>query len=147
MIRELVRLRARNQLTLPAEIAEKLGVEPGSLLELTTTEDGHIELRHAQVVMAGTPEAERERRMAEEDVREGRYITFKNSSEMRQYMNEQRSQETAQKLAEQLEELQQRMQCMHVELSDTRAAIQKIGSGGFGLEAGRSSKVGEAKVR
>ena len=61
MIRELIRLRDRNQITLPSEIAERLSVEPGALLELILEpEHDYLELRRAEVVRAGTSQAERE---------------------------------------------------------------------------------------
>jgi bifunctional DNA-binding transcriptional regulator/antitoxin component of YhaV-PrlF toxin-antitoxin module len=83
MIRELVRLRNRNQITLPAEIVEKLAIGPGALLELILSPEGdHVELRHAQVVRAGTPGAERELKWAKEDVKEGRFSTFANPQEL-----------------------------------------------------------------
>jgi AbrB family looped-hinge helix DNA binding protein len=127
MLRELVRLRDRNQLTLPSEIAEKLDLKPGSLVELSVSEAGHVELRAAHIVTAGTPAAQREEGRAEQDVREGRSVTLNGSAEVRQHMRQLRSQQEAQNLAEQLDALQQRMQNIHLELNDTQAAIKRIG--------------------
>jgi len=140
MIRELVRLRNRNQLTLPSGISEKLGLKPGSLLELIVSDEGHVEIRHARVVTSGTPEAHREEARAEEDIRQGRYVALKGSEDARDYMRQQRSQQAARKLAEQLEALQERMQCINVELNDTQVAIRAIGAGG-------RAHVQEEKVR
>jgi bifunctional DNA-binding transcriptional regulator/antitoxin component of YhaV-PrlF toxin-antitoxin module len=103
-----VRLRERNQLTLPTEIAEKLSVEPGSLLELVLSGD-HVELRHAQVVRAGTPEAKRAEERAREDIREGRFLTFANPDEFALYMKQTREQETKE-LQLQVEALQEQVQ-------------------------------------
>ncbi len=131
MIRELVRLRNRNQLTLPTAVSEKLGIQPGSLLELTVSDAGHVELRHARVVTAGTTEAKREEARAEKDVSEGRFVTLKGSEDVRQHMRQLRGQETARKLAEEVEALQQRMESIDVAVKSTRAAIQEIGAAGW----------------
>jgi AbrB family looped-hinge helix DNA binding protein len=126
MFRELVRLRNRNQLTLPTEITRQLGLEPGSLLELIVSDAGHVELRHAHVVTAGTPEAQREEAMAEENIQQGRYVTLNGSEGVREYMRQQRLQEYTRKMAEKVAALQQRMHSIHAELNDTQTAIEEI---------------------
>jgi len=98
VLRELVRLRDRNQVTLPSAIAAKLSVRPGDLLELILTEKGHVELRHARVVVAGTDEAAREERLAMNDVREGKYSTFNTPQEFDRYVD--RLREQAEKIDE-----------------------------------------------
>lgn len=133
MLHELVKLRERNQLTLPAEIAEKLGVKPGSLLELLVSEDGLVELRHARVVTAGTHEAEQEEARAARDIQEGRYIALQGSKEVREHMRQKRAQQaaraSAQQLAERIEALQKQMHGFTVELNDTKDLIRQIGTG------------------
>jgi AbrB family looped-hinge helix DNA binding protein len=128
MFRDLVRLRKRNQLTLPAEVTEKLGITEGALLELVMTDEGHVELRHARVVRAGSSEAEREESNAGEDVIEGRFTALQGSKEAREYMRQKRQQETARKLEEQLDTLRERMQIIDLELNSTKTAIRDLGS-------------------
>jgi len=83
MIRQLVRLRDRNQITLPSEVAERLSAKPGSLLELVMDpENDWVELRRAEVVRAGTPQVERELKEAKEDIKEGRFETFDNPEDL-----------------------------------------------------------------
>jgi bifunctional DNA-binding transcriptional regulator/antitoxin component of YhaV-PrlF toxin-antitoxin module len=108
----LVRLRERNQLTLPAEIAEELAVEPGSLLELVLERDGdgvHVELRHAQVVRANTHQAKLSEQRARKDIQEGRFSTFANPDELALDMKQTRDAE-AKQLRAQVEDLQEQMQ-------------------------------------
>jgi bifunctional DNA-binding transcriptional regulator/antitoxin component of YhaV-PrlF toxin-antitoxin module len=108
----LVRLRERNQLTLPSEIADQLKVEPGSLLELifeTGDEGPRVELRHAEVVRAGTRAAKQSEERAKKDIREGRFTTYANTAELAEHMKQKREDE-AKDLRAQLEEMQQQMQ-------------------------------------
>jgi len=112
MSSHLVRLRERNQLTLPAEVADKLGVGPGSLLELileTDDEGTQVELRRAEVVRAGTREARRSEQRARKDIREGRFVTYANSEELAVHMKQTRDEE-AKRLRAQIEEMQEQMQ-------------------------------------
>jgi AbrB family looped-hinge helix DNA binding protein len=69
MNRALVRLRDRNQITLPAEVISRLGIQAGDWLELTVTNLNCVQLRPAQIVTAGTPEAEQLEQSAAENVR------------------------------------------------------------------------------
>ena len=45
MNRALVRLRDRNQITLPAEVVSGLGIEAGEWLELTVSNSNCVQLR------------------------------------------------------------------------------------------------------
>jgi bifunctional DNA-binding transcriptional regulator/antitoxin component of YhaV-PrlF toxin-antitoxin module len=107
MIRELVRLRNRNQMTLPAEMAERLSLKPGALLELVLDpENNRIELRRAEVVRAGTPEAKREEQAALEAIKAGRFKTFASIEEFSRDMKETRAKVA---LEERVESLQQQL--------------------------------------
>ena len=108
----LVRLRERNQLTLPSEIADRLGVEPGSLLELILDVDDEgtqVELRHAEVVRAGTREARRSEQRARKDIREGRFTTYASTEELAAHMKQKRDDE-AKELRVKIAEMQEQMQ-------------------------------------
>ncbi len=116
MSSHLVRLRERNQLTLPSELAEKLAVAPGSWLELILGADGdgtRVELRHAQVVRAGTPQAKRQEQAALEDIKQGRFSTFANPGELARDLEERRAkaemEERIDSLQARVDELMQRM--------------------------------------
>lgn len=110
MIRELVRLRDRNQITLPAEIAEHLSVEPGALLELILEpEHDYLELRRAEVVRAGTPQAKREEKWAKADIKAGRFKTFANSEEFARDLQKSRDESRAREQQERIEILEQQV--------------------------------------
>ena len=110
MIRQLVRLRDRNQITLPAEITERLSVEPGSLLELIfDPAHGLVELRHAEVVRAGTPQAEREERWAREDIKAGRFTSYASPEELALDLGKSAA---AVQLQDQMQALQKQLQDM-----------------------------------
>src|ERR1019366_2644942 len=110
MIRELVRLRDRNQITLPAEIAEHLSVEPGALLELILSPDqDYLELRRAEGGRAGTPQAAREEQWAKEDIKAGRFSTFANPEELARSLHKSREAAELQEQREKIEILQEQV--------------------------------------
>lgn len=112
MSSHLVRLRERNQLTLPPEIADQLKVKPGALLELifeADDEGAHVELRPAEVVRAGSRAAKRSEERAKKDIQEGRFTTYANTAELAEHMKQKRENE-AREMRAQLEEMQQQVQ-------------------------------------
>ena len=112
-------------------MVERLGIKPGSLLELLVSEDGWVKLRHARVVTAGTAEAEEEEANAERDIREGRYIALQGSKGVREHMREKRAEQaartSAQQIAERIEALQEQVRGFTLELNDTKVLIKQIG--------------------
>ena len=64
--RKFIRVRDRNQITLPAEVLEGLPIAVGDFLEVTRTERG-LELKPTRLVTVGTPAAEREDKEAEQE--------------------------------------------------------------------------------
>jgi AbrB family looped-hinge helix DNA binding protein len=91
MRRKLVRVRERNQITLPTKVTEALHLQPGDYLEFLPTPTG-MEVRHARIATAGTPEAEAGERRALEDVAAGRFRTFDTAQEMMQHLKRRRAQ-------------------------------------------------------
>ena len=87
MNRALVRLRDRNQLTLPAEVISRLGLEAGDWLELTVSNLNCVQLRPARIVTADTPEAEELERAAAENVRQKNYSTFRSPEEFDRHLD------------------------------------------------------------
>ena len=79
MLRKVVRLRGRNQFTLPGEITAALSVQEGDFFEVTMTDLGQVQLTPARLVRMGTSEAEQEDRRAEEDIRAGKFDTFESA--------------------------------------------------------------------
>jgi bifunctional DNA-binding transcriptional regulator/antitoxin component of YhaV-PrlF toxin-antitoxin module len=74
-------------LTLPQEIVDQIGLKSGDVLEFATTGRGTIELRPARIVAVGTPEAEQEEAVAQEDIDRGRYSVIKNLDEFQRHVD------------------------------------------------------------
>jgi bifunctional DNA-binding transcriptional regulator/antitoxin component of YhaV-PrlF toxin-antitoxin module len=87
MNRALVRLRDRNQITLPAEVVSGLGIEVGDWLELTVSNSNCVQLRPARIVTADTPEARQLEHSAAENVRQKKYSTFRSSEEFDRHLD------------------------------------------------------------
>jgi bifunctional DNA-binding transcriptional regulator/antitoxin component of YhaV-PrlF toxin-antitoxin module len=87
MNRALVRLRDRNQVTLPTEVISRLGIQAGDWLELTVSNTNCVQLRPAQIVTAGTPEAERLEQTVAENLRRKNYSTFKTIEEFDHHLD------------------------------------------------------------
>jgi predicted PilT family ATPase len=85
--RALVRLRNRNQITLPAEVVSGLGIEVGEWLELTVSNSNCVQLRPARIVTADTPQAEQLEHAAAENVRRKNYSTFRSSEEFERHLD------------------------------------------------------------
>ena len=87
MNRALVRLRNRNQITLPAEIVSRLGMGTGEWLELTVSNSNCVQLRPARIVTADTPEAEQLEQAAAENIRRRNYSTFGSAEEFDRHLD------------------------------------------------------------
>jgi AbrB family looped-hinge helix DNA binding protein len=76
-MRRLVRVRGRNQITIPARIADHLGLHENDVLDFTLDEAGAtVTIKPARLVTAGSPEAARLEQRAGEDLRTGRVRNF-----------------------------------------------------------------------
>ena len=80
-----IRIRQRNQVTLPKEISAALQVKEGDFLEVSTSKNAVI-LRPTRMVKFGTPEGEAAARRGEQSIREGRYKTFEDLESFAQYL-------------------------------------------------------------
>ncbi len=87
MNRALVRLRDRNQITLPAEVVSGLGIEVGGWLELTVSNSNCVQLRPARIVTADTPQARQLEQAAAENVKRKNYSTFRSSEEFDRHLD------------------------------------------------------------
>lgn len=126
----LVRLRRRNQITLPAAIVDSLGLEEGDYLATVLAEEGVVRLRPAKLVTGGTPEAERAIRRAEADVAYDSVREF-----------------TADMLANHQEQMKhieagQTTMLVHVGTDSTSASIQRDGIPIFTRTIGLGSRTG-----
>lgn len=76
MLRKLIHIRPRNQITLPQELITRWGVEPGDYLRVQISDEGNVSLAPARLAVEGSPEAAEQNRQAEQDIAAGRYRTF-----------------------------------------------------------------------
>ena len=77
-LRKFVRVRDRNQITLPAG----LPVRSGDFVEIVLAEDGRISMTPAVLVAAGTREAVKQEAAADQDIATGRYRTYSSAEEL-----------------------------------------------------------------
>ena len=70
-----IKVRERNQLTLPKELSKALQVQEGDFLEVSRLGNAVV-LRPTRIVPFGSPEGEAEHRRAVQDFEEGRYKSF-----------------------------------------------------------------------
>ena len=84
----LLRLRPKNQLTLPNNVLDKLGVKPGDFLEVVAGPGDTIQLVPARLVREGTKEAAEVHRRASEDFAAGRYHTFNSVEDVMRALDE-----------------------------------------------------------
>jgi len=73
----VIRLRGRNQFTLPDNIASELKLKEGDFLQVSVVEGGCLRMMPVRLVpVVGTPEAEEVVRRAKEDLQAGRVEVF-----------------------------------------------------------------------
>jgi Bacterial regulatory protein, Fis family len=76
MLRKLIHVRPRNQITLPQELVSRWKVLPGDYLRVQISDDGNVSLAPARLAVEGSPAAHEQNRQAEKDIEAGRYRTF-----------------------------------------------------------------------
>jgi len=76
---KIVRIRERNQITLPPEILEAVSLRTGDFLEISVTSEGMLTIAPKRLVTWNTPEAEEADREAELDIAQKRFRTFTNA--------------------------------------------------------------------
>jgi len=80
--RKFIRVREKNQITLPTDLVSALAIHVGDFLEAARMADGSIQLRPTRLVAVGTPAAEREESLAKQDIRSGRFGTYESADEL-----------------------------------------------------------------
>jgi transcriptional regulator with GAF, ATPase, and Fis domain len=88
MVRKLISIRSRNQITLPQELAELWKVGEGDYLSAQIAEDGKVSLTPARVAVEGSAEAVQQNRQAEADIKAGRYRTFEDAESFARSLKE-----------------------------------------------------------
>lgn len=86
MIRKHVRLRSRNQITLPNEVTGQLHLREGDFLEVVVSDEGAVQMAPARLVKLGTPEAEAAEDRAEQDIQAGRTRGFGSAQELTRHL-------------------------------------------------------------
>ena len=76
MVRKLIHIRPRNQVTLPQDLVSRWGVGPGDYLRVQISDQGAVSLAPARLAVEGSAEAAEQNRQAEKDIAAGRYRTF-----------------------------------------------------------------------
>lgn len=79
---KFVRLRDRNQITLPPEVTVELGLHENDFLAVEVTQTRRIQLTPSRLVAVGTPEADALRAEAEQDINAGHYETYSSGREL-----------------------------------------------------------------
>jgi len=77
MLRKIICVRARNQITLPMEVISHLQVAEGDFLQVEIAASGRAQLVPARLAVVGTPEAKQQDEQAEEQIRTGQFGTFR----------------------------------------------------------------------
>ncbi len=78
MARKLVRIRPKNQITLPADVLSHLDIREDDYVQVEVTSQGVAQIAPARLAVVGSPEGHESNRRAEEDFKTGRYRTYEN---------------------------------------------------------------------
>ncbi len=76
MVRKLISIRSRNQITLPQELTVLWKVGEGDYLSAQISDDGRVSLVPARLAIEGSAEAGEQNRQAEADIKAKNYRTF-----------------------------------------------------------------------
>lgn len=119
---KLVRLRGKNQITLPESVINALELEEGDYLAAVTGEDGTVSLRPARLDVAGTPGAEKAIQRAKGDIAAGRTEQFDSIQDFTSDM--------LSKHREQMKEgeAERTWMLVHVGTTLTSVSIQRLGA-------------------
>ena len=92
--RKFIRVRERNQITLPATILAGLPIHPGDFLELYRTADGVIHIKPTVLVAVDSPEAFQQEQLADQEIDQKKYGTFATASELVDHLKSRRKRKT-----------------------------------------------------
>jgi bifunctional DNA-binding transcriptional regulator/antitoxin component of YhaV-PrlF toxin-antitoxin module len=81
--RKYVRVRERNQITLPNEIISGTPIEIGDFLEVALTENGVIMMAPTRLITSiNSADARQQEALADNDIKDKNYDTFNNSDDL-----------------------------------------------------------------
>jgi bifunctional DNA-binding transcriptional regulator/antitoxin component of YhaV-PrlF toxin-antitoxin module len=81
--KKYVRVRDRNQITLPTDILEALPIRVGDFLELVLTDTGVVEMIPTKLITSmNSPGARDQEALADKDIAEKNYGTFHTADEL-----------------------------------------------------------------
>ncbi|MGD0182050.1 MAG: hypothetical protein ABSC15_19740 [Terriglobales bacterium] len=95
----IVRIRARNQITLPADMLHGTPLHVGDYVSVNRLESGAIELTPIRLVAVGSTEAAAQEKQAIQNVREGKYETYDTAEEFRGAVRKRRRAKRERKVA------------------------------------------------
>jgi bifunctional DNA-binding transcriptional regulator/antitoxin component of YhaV-PrlF toxin-antitoxin module len=84
--RQLVRLRDRNQITLPARVVDNFHLKPDDYLEFLWTPEGKLQLQPATIAAKGSREAAEGEERARQQLAAGDLPVLKTAEEFREYL-------------------------------------------------------------
>lgn len=99
MTPRIVRIRARNQITLPAEMLQGTPLHVGDYVKVNRLESGAIELMPIRLVTMGSAEAAEQEKQAIRDVGEGQYETYDTVEEFSEAVRKRRRAKREKKVA------------------------------------------------
>jgi len=105
-------------------VAEQLALDTGALLELTLTDQGHLEMRPARIATVGSPEAEREERLARQDIEQGRYTKF---GSVAQFKNDLKQRRQKEKEAEERRLMMEALQSLTGKVREIQVELDQMG--------------------
>jgi bifunctional DNA-binding transcriptional regulator/antitoxin component of YhaV-PrlF toxin-antitoxin module len=82
-----IRLREKNQITLPSDLIEGLGVKIGGFFELVRTDDNSLQLRPTALVIMNSDLSKREEELALEDSAMEEAKAISNEDDFRKRLN------------------------------------------------------------
>jgi bifunctional DNA-binding transcriptional regulator/antitoxin component of YhaV-PrlF toxin-antitoxin module len=82
-----IRLREKNQITLPSDLIQGLGVEVGGFLEIKRTDDNSLQLRPTALVIMNSDLSEREEKLALKDSAMEAAKAISNEDDFRRRLN------------------------------------------------------------
>jgi len=99
MTPRIVRIRARNQITLPAEMLQGTPLHVGDYVKINRLESGAIELMPIRLVTMGSTEAADQEKQAIQNVSEGNYKTYDTVEEFKGAVRKRRRAKREKKVA------------------------------------------------
>lgn len=88
MLRKLIHIRSRNQITIPEELVSHWNVGQGDYLRAYIEPDGKVTIAPARIAVEASPEAADQKRRAEEEIKAGDYRTFEDVNDFARFLEE-----------------------------------------------------------